>query len=237
MSTAQYRIDKKDFGGVERWAFIVMEDGKSDVVYDSLVSSSSAVTWLVSGSVNIKDQFKIITTFQGTTILASYKAKAMFALPYRAEYAGPFTIIPETFNPDARFDLVVPLSNPNDIQVGGDHYKGANFQPWDWELKGLSGWMQAAVKYVTRYDKKDGVKDLNKALHYIDKTLYHFKRGEHVNRCGFNPGDLHRFFTENNITDQDAQWAIQYCVGWSTEQNLLSAKKHINVLIKELTVF
>ena len=57
-------------------------------------------------------------------------------------------------------------------QVGGHHYKDKAMQPWDiidaWELNFYAG---NVVKYILRYRHKDGLKDLQKARHYIDKLI------------------------------------------------------------------
>lgn len=59
----------------------------------------------------------------------------------------------------------------NDRQVGGTHYKG-KLEPWDaielWELGFLDG---NIIKYVARWKRKDGIKDLEKARHYLDKLI------------------------------------------------------------------
>lgn len=58
------------------------------------------------------------------------------------------------------------------IQVGGSHYKDKAMQPWDiidaWELNFYAG---NVVKYILRYRHKDGLQDLQKARHYIDKLI------------------------------------------------------------------
>jgi len=60
----------------------------------------------------------------------------------------------------------------NDVQVGGQHYKQLEFQPWDvitsWGLGFLDG---NVVKYIARWRSKDGLKDLHKARHYLDKLI------------------------------------------------------------------
>lgn len=60
----------------------------------------------------------------------------------------------------------------NDIQIGGEHYKGRVHQPWDviieWGLGFLDG---NAVKYLARWRAKGGIEDLKKARHYIDKLI------------------------------------------------------------------
>lgn len=65
-----------------------------------------------------------------------------------------------------------PVVKPNDIQIGGQHYKQMTIQPWDaiqdWGLGYFSG---NVVKYVARYKNKGGIEDLKKARHYLDKLI------------------------------------------------------------------
>ena len=66
----------------------------------------------------------------------------------------------------------------NDVQVGGDHYRSVEGeQHWD-RLVRLFGLDMARcyfigniTSYVERYQKKDGLKDLKKAQHYIAKLI------------------------------------------------------------------
>lgn len=56
-------------------------------------------------------------------------------------------------------------------QVGGTHYQ-RGIQPWDiiieWELDYFEG---NVLKYLLRWKFKDGVQDLKKARHYLDKLI------------------------------------------------------------------
>lgn len=62
-------------------------------------------------------------------------------------------------------------------QVGGTHYKGAAFQPWDIFLHfGLDPWSANVVKYILRFPKKAGKQDLEKAKHYIEYLLANYDR-------------------------------------------------------------
>jgi len=60
----------------------------------------------------------------------------------------------------------------NDRQVGGAHYKQFKHETWDvildWGLGYLDG---NAVKYLSRWRHKNGLEDLKKARHYIDKLI------------------------------------------------------------------
>ena len=68
---------------------------------------------------------------------------------------------------------VTPAPTPTrSTQVGGSHYKDKAMQPWDiidaWELNFYAG---NVIKYILRYKHKDGLQDLQKARHYIDKLI------------------------------------------------------------------
>lgn len=61
-----------------------------------------------------------------------------------------------------------------DTQVGGDHYKkqGATMQPWAIiDAWGLDFYAGNVLKYILRHQYKDGVEDLKKARHYLDRMI------------------------------------------------------------------
>lgn len=59
----------------------------------------------------------------------------------------------------------------NDKQINGDHYRGA-IQTWDYILAHDLGFLEGnIVKYVTRFRKKNGIQDLEKAQHYLQKLI------------------------------------------------------------------
>jgi hypothetical protein len=60
----------------------------------------------------------------------------------------------------------------NSTQVGGDHYKSKPIQPWDFIIANGIGFCEGnAIKYISRWRDKNGVEDLKKARHYIDKLI------------------------------------------------------------------
>lgn len=60
----------------------------------------------------------------------------------------------------------------NEQQVGGEHYRNKSIQPWDYiAANGLGFFEGNIVRYVSRWKEKDGVRDLQKARHYIDKLI------------------------------------------------------------------
>lgn len=63
------------------------------------------------------------------------------------------------------------MNEANNKQIAGDHYKSKS-QHWDWVVElGLDYLPAQITKYVTRWRKKNGVEDLEKALHYTEKML------------------------------------------------------------------
>lgn len=62
-------------------------------------------------------------------------------------------------------------------QVGGEHYRAKAVQPWT----AMESWMTPeefegflrgnVIKYIARYKDKDGIKDVLKAKHYLEKLL------------------------------------------------------------------
>lgn len=64
------------------------------------------------------------------------------------------------------------MGNANERQVGGKHYKGAEYQHWDYandlRLPYLVGY---ATRYVARHRRKNGREDIEKALHTVDKIM------------------------------------------------------------------
>ncbi len=64
------------------------------------------------------------------------------------------------------------MSEANKRQEGGDHYLNRAIQPWDYIAANKLDFFQGSiVKYVTRFREKNGIEDLKKAKHYLDKLI------------------------------------------------------------------
>ena len=64
--------------------------------------------------------------------------------------------------------------NAWDKQVGGGHYKRYAIQPAQFALaNGLDYAQSNAIKYIVRHKDKNGVQDLDKAIHYIELLKQH----------------------------------------------------------------
>lgn len=55
-------------------------------------------------------------------------------------------------------------------QIDGTHYKDMPIQPWEIiEENRLDYFEGAALKYLLRWKQKDGVVDLDKIIHYVER--------------------------------------------------------------------
>ena len=69
--------------------------------------------------------------------------------------------------------------NAWDKQVGGDHYKQYAIQPAQFALANNLDYAQSnAIKYIVRHKDKNGVQDLDKAIHYVELLKAHHYKGE-----------------------------------------------------------
>ena len=75
-------------------------------------------------------------------------------------------------NTGTLYTPLIPSRTPLDHQVGGDHYKGGPIQPVEFiQANGLGFIEGSVVKYVTRWRRKGGLQDLEKARHYLDLLI------------------------------------------------------------------
>jgi len=59
-----------------------------------------------------------------------------------------------------------------DVQVQGDHYKSLKIQPIEYiHANGIPFAEGSVIKYVTRWRDKGGIKDLEKARHFLDLLI------------------------------------------------------------------
>ena len=63
-------------------------------------------------------------------------------------------------------------SNPLTHQVAGSHYKSLKIQPIEYiHANGIPFAEGCVIKYVTRWRDKGGIKDLEKAKHFIELLI------------------------------------------------------------------
>lgn len=60
----------------------------------------------------------------------------------------------------------------NDKQVGGTHYKDQQIEVWDYVVQNDIAYLEGnIIKYVSRHKAKNGLNDLKKAQHYLEKLI------------------------------------------------------------------
>jgi len=111
--------------------------------------------------------------------------------------------------------------NANERQVGGEHYQSI-FQHWDFVSAVVLPYLPAQVtKYLTRWQKKNGRQDLEKAVHFLDKHIE-----EEVARTKRNEELLQKFMLVNSIQDADERAALTFIMRHhSGEVAMLAAAK------------
>lgn len=79
----------------------------------------------------------------------------------------------------------------NDKQIGGNHYKKGGEEHWDrqWRLYGRGYFVGCITKYVERYHEKNGVQDLQKAQHFLEKLIELENRAADA-RCSAEPVEV-----------------------------------------------
>lgn len=126
--------------------------------------------------------------------------------------------------------------NANERQVGGEHYrtKEGGVQHWDYCVRAnVPNLEYAASKYLTRWRKKNGLEDLRKPLHYIEKRIESLNLGMGVLR-GANKVHLMfaEFIRDNEVSPTEAA-IIDLVMHWKNQSHLLNARDMLKRLISE----
>lgn len=127
--------------------------------------------------------------------------------------------------------------NPNEKQVGGSHYAtGAGVQHWDYVMRALNGrYLEGNItKYVARHTKKNGLQDLKKAQHYLDKLIYEYGAGNVLAMRA--PGQLTTAWGVGEFIAgaKLGHWEARICVAltqWSTVQDLEEVHRILKMLV------
>jgi len=100
------------------------------------------------------------TTEKASDVAKKLKVSVPLVYKARSQYAIPAEKWPE------------PAQAANTRQEGGNHYKTLAIQPWDYIIQNNLGFLEGnVIKYVTRWKEKEGVQDLQKARHFLDKLI------------------------------------------------------------------
>lgn len=117
----------------------------------------------------------------------------------------------------------------NEKQVGGEHYR-TEYQHWDWAIDIRLGYLEsAATKYITRWPKKNGVQDVKKGIHYLEKAMEAHNQYRYINRSIVASGDdvtvnyglkkTRDFVKSNGLSGEEADFMI-HVAGWKNSSDL-----------------
>lgn len=127
--------------------------------------------------------------------------------------------------------------NANKTQIGGSHYQ-SEYQHWDFVRLCLGNrYLEGCVtKYVARWRKKNGLQDLMKALHYLDKIIELFGAEEY--ESGVHVADpLPQFraseFARLNGLGSKETYIVMSLTYWNNEFVLQEIREQLLALISE----
>lgn len=125
-------------------------------------------------------------------------------------------------------------------QVGGVHYKTTKkdgVQHWDYcGVVNVPYLESAASKYLTRWYKKNGLQDLQKAQHYMEKRveLYRNHQGI-VKAANRNQGLFNRYIEDNQIPHHERE-VIDLIMHWKSIEQLEDILEKLEDLLAESEV-
>ena len=126
----------------------------------------------------------------------------------------------------------------NTMQIGGNHYR-SGIQHWDLMDEYDVGYLEGcATKYVTRWRNKDGVKDLQKALHFVKKLAEKRQDAPQVDIAVRIPEvprqAINKFLDANHLTGDEAD-IISHLLTWQSTATLHLVAGRIQQLINSAT--
>lgn len=126
------------------------------------------------------------------------------------------------------------IEGVNQEQIGGEHYKLAKFQHWDFVIANKLGYFEGQItKYVCRWRDKGGVNDLKKSVHYLAKLISAIRAGNlplpQPRGEVSNLADLHNSYPQMSITELGILRTMSI---YTTEQQLYQAGELIQGLLE-----
>lgn len=121
----------------------------------------------------------------------------------------------------------------NKKQIGGEHYK-SRYQHWDFVIENNIDYLRAnASKYVVRNRKKNGVEDLKKAIHYLEKFIEAPRGYDYKPRADFV--SVGRLGEECELLEREKRILYTlFC--WEGKSDSISSAKEAIGLIKDTII-
>jgi hypothetical protein len=112
--------------------------------------------------------------------------------------------------------------SPNDRQEGGDHYKVSPIQHWDFAVnRNMPYLMGQITKYITRARRKNGVEDLLKCQHFLEKLIDVNKKEKDAEEI-----PLEEYCDANGLNEMERQF-LALVTEWDGDATRLVEAYHI----------
>lgn len=101
----------------------------------------------------------------------------------------------------------------NEKQVGGLHYK-TEYEHWDLAVTIPLAYLEGCItKYVSRSRKKQGIQDLQKAMHYLEKLteVADFKLARNLTVPEIH-SEVNRFCLANSLSLLEEEFIVTMCI-------------------------
>ena len=114
------------------------------------------------------------------------------------------------------------MTSADNTQVGGEHYKGAAIQHWNMAAAAELGYFEGQItKYLSRFRKKNGVEDIDKALHFAIKLCELAETGRRRQANHGAPSHVSDWCASNEF-DLTLSSVLVGAVLWRTSDDLRS---------------
>lgn len=123
----------------------------------------------------------------------------------------------------------------NDKQVAGSHYQRGTVQHWD-VVSGMGiGYLEGcSTKYLVRWRDKNGLQDLHKSQHFLEKLIEMVDSGSITkNRAKIVDSIMKKFYAENTIPYPE-HLIIDMIFRWKSQAHLRQALGVLTQFISEV---
>jgi hypothetical protein len=126
------------------------------------------------------------------------------------------------------------MTKANERQVGGEHYMTKGVSHWDYCVETNVPYLEGcATKYISRWRKKNGLQDLQKALHYIEKRVEALLAFKGVVRGARRNGVMFKAFCEDNELTFDERLLCDTVIHWRRGDELVCAAEKLKSFIEQ----
>jgi hypothetical protein len=120
------------------------------------------------------------------------------------------------------------MTSVNDTQIGGSHYKSLQYEHWDFasDIYGSDHYLKGCcTKYLVRWKDKNGIEDLKKSYHYLQKLIEKSGNMDNIHIPNDFFAILSKFVSQLPSKEADIVYSVY-------TNNFKSAKKDLEELIR-----